>query len=271
MSLSRANRRRVNDNSATDPPHHARTPTTSPCTSRPFIVHHDARGRVVDLTDHRYRAGSLSPTTRSCSAARRTSRSTASRRWRSRTTAGRCTRSSKARVVGDDPLVRRVYEFDVSERRYTGRAGRTAWPRRHCSSPTRSPSATTSSSSPSATTPGPAAAWKKAFVIDVPGHRPRLPNAQDRRPARSRKGRARPAPRRPGDFGLGRPVQVPVLRLSRRCFRSSRDELAFVNDTNFGSTVGTLTFPITAISSSSRSRIQVVPSRPGRLGRPPGT
>ena len=41
--------------------------------------------------------------------------------WRSPRTARRCTRSSRAPLVGDDPLVRHVYEFDVSERRYTGR------------------------------------------------------------------------------------------------------------------------------------------------------
>ena len=47
-------------------------------------------------------------------------------------------------VTGDDPLIRRVYEFDVKERRYTGRTWtyRMSIPAR--SSPTPSPTAATS-------------------------------------------------------------------------------------------------------------------------------
>jgi hypothetical protein len=42
-------------------------------------------------------------------------------------------------------------------------------------------------------------------------------------------------PARPGDFGLGDPFAFPYVTVES-VLPLSRDELAFVNDTNFGST-----------------------------------
>ena len=78
-------------------------------------------------------------------------------------------------LVGDDPLIRRVYEFDLNERRYTGRPGPTGMtqPGLFVSDAVafgRDQLIVTERDN----NQGPAAAWKKAFVIDVPDRKPIL-------------------------------------------------------------------------------------------------
>ena len=82
-------------------------------------------------------------------------------------------------VAGDDPLDRRVYEFDVSERRYTGRS----WTYRMSIAGTLVSDAVAYGRDQLIVTErdngqGPAAAWKRAFVIDAPGNRANLPKRE---------------------------------------------------------------------------------------------
>jgi len=82
---------------------------------------------------------------------------------------------------------------------------------------------------------GPAAQWKRAFLIDTPGRQAVLKKEQivDLLALRDRKAISLPA--RPGDFGLGDPFSFPYVTVEA-VLPVSRDRLAFVNDTNFGST-----------------------------------
>ena len=140
-------------------------------------------------------------------------------------------------VTGDDPLDRRVYEFDVKERRYTGRS----WTYRMSIAGTLVSDAVAYGSDQLIVTErdngqGPSAAWKKAFVIDVPDRRPNLAKREIvdlldvRDPDRISLFGARP-----GDFGLGNPFKFPYQTVEA-VLPLSAYELAFVNDTNFGST-----------------------------------
>jgi hypothetical protein len=140
-------------------------------------------------------------------------------------------------LVGDDPLVRHVYEFDVSERRYTGRN----WIYRMSIPGTLVSDAVAYSKDQLIVTErdngqGPAAAWKKAFVIDVPANKPNLQKREivDLLNVNDKDGISE-NPIRPGDFGLGNPFKFPYQTVEA-VLPLSGNELAFVNDTNFGST-----------------------------------
>ena len=140
-------------------------------------------------------------------------------------------------VVGDDPLVRHVYEFDVTERRYTGRN----WIYRMSIPGTLVSDAVAYSKDQLIVTErdngqGPAAMWKKAFVIDVPANKPNLQKREivDLLNVNDKDGISE-HPIRPGDFGLGNPFKFPYQTVEA-VLPLSNNELAFVNDTNFGST-----------------------------------
>jgi glycerophosphoryl diester phosphodiesterase len=135
-------------------------------------------------------------------------------------------------MTGDDPLVRHVFEFDVKERRYTGRT----WIYR-MSQPGLSVSDAVAFRDQLIVTErdnnqGPAAAWKKAFLVDLRRSSKReivdLLNLRD--PEKISLLGARP-----GDFGLGNPFKFPYQTVEA-VLPLSKDELLFVNDTNFGST-----------------------------------
>jgi hypothetical protein len=140
-------------------------------------------------------------------------------------------------LVGDDPLVRHVYEFDVAQRRYTGRN----WTYRMSIPGTLVSDAVAYSREQLIVTErdngqGPAAAWKKAFVVDVPGNRPSIQKREivDLLDIDDRDGISE-SPIRPGDFGLGNPFKFPYQTVEA-VLPLSGNELAFVNGTNFGST-----------------------------------
>ena len=92
----------------------------------PFIVHTDAKGR---------RARRARPAAARVMFARQpvparphaqpSAARTASRPWRCRADGRTLYPILEGAVIGDDPLVRHVYEFDVATRRYTGRTGST--------------------------------------------------------------------------------------------------------------------------------------------------
>jgi hypothetical protein len=140
-------------------------------------------------------------------------------------------------LVGDDPLVRHVYEFDVKERRYTGRN----WIYRMSIPGTLVSDAVAYGNDQLIVTErdngqGPDAVWKKAFVIDVPANKPNLPKREivDLLHVNDKDGISE-NPIRPGDFGLGNPFKFPYQTVEA-VLPLSGNELAFVNDTNFGST-----------------------------------
>jgi hypothetical protein len=140
-------------------------------------------------------------------------------------------------LIGDDPLVRHVYEFDVATRRYTGRN----WIYRMSIPNTFVSDAVAYGRDQLIVTErdngqGPAAAWKKAFVVDLPGNRPNLAKREivDLLDVNDRDGISE-NPIRPGDFGLGDPFKFPYQTVEA-VLPLSANELAFVNDTNFGST-----------------------------------
>jgi hypothetical protein len=139
-------------------------------------------------------------------------------------------------LVGADPLDRVVFEFDVRERRYTGRR----WTYR-MSRPGTLVSDVTALDGDRLLVlerdngQGPAAEWKRAFVIDAPGRREVLAKRQvvDLLNIRDRDGISLPG--RPGDFGLGDPFAFPYQTVES-VLPVGGNDLAIVNDTNFGST-----------------------------------
>lgn len=140
-------------------------------------------------------------------------------------------------VIGDDPLVRRVYEFDVKDRRYTGRT----WTYRMSVAGTLVSDAVAYGRDQLIVTErdngqGPTATHKKAFVIDVPDRRPNLAKREivDLLDVKDKDGISLFGAR-PGDFGLGNPFKFPYQTVEA-VLPLSGNELAFVNDTNFGST-----------------------------------
>ena len=83
---------------------------------------------------------------------------------------------------------------------------------------------------------GPAATWKRAFMIAVPRGGPRtLPKQQVLDLLDLRDPHLISLPARPGDFGLGDPFKFPYVTVEA-VLPLGDDELAIVNDTNFGST-----------------------------------
>ena len=130
-----------------------------------------------------------------------------------------------------------MYEFDVSERRYTGRN----WIYRMTQTGLSVSDVVAFGRDQLLMTErdnfqGPAAVWKKAFVIDVPDRKPNLAKREivDLLDIND-KDRISENPIRPGDFGLGNPFKFPYQTVEA-VLPLSANELAFVNDTNFGST-----------------------------------
>jgi hypothetical protein len=140
-------------------------------------------------------------------------------------------------LVGADPLDRVVFEFDVRERRYTGRR----WTYRMSRPGTLVSDAVALDRDrvivlERDNDQGPAAAWKRAFLIDTPRGGPRtLPKEQIVDLLNIRDRHLISLPGRPGDFGLGDPFRFPYVTVESVLPLGHR-ELAFVNDTNFGST-----------------------------------
>jgi hypothetical protein len=139
-------------------------------------------------------------------------------------------------LIGDDPLRRVVYEFDVRERRFTGRT----WNYRMSRTGTLVSDAVALSGEhlivlERDNNQGPAAEWKRAFLIDEPGRRRELEKRQIVDLLNIRDPHEISLPARPGDFGLGDPFEFPYQTVEA-VLPLGGDELAFVNDTNFGST-----------------------------------
>jgi glycerophosphoryl diester phosphodiesterase len=139
-------------------------------------------------------------------------------------------------VVGDDPLTRRVFEFDIKDRRYSGRS----WTYRMTEPSTFVSDAVAFGRDQLIVTErdngqGPAALYKKAFVIDVPDRKPVLQKREIVDLENLRDPDKISLPGRPGDFGLGNPFKFPYQTIEA-VLPISGNELAFVNDTNFGST-----------------------------------
>jgi hypothetical protein len=139
-------------------------------------------------------------------------------------------------LIGDDPLRRVVFEFDVADRRFTGRR----WTYRMSRPGTLVSDAVAYDGKRLIVLErdngqGPAAEWKRAFIIDAPGRRDVIEKRQivDLLNVRDRDEISLPA--RPGDFGLGDPFAFPYQTVES-VLPVGKDELAFVNDTNFGST-----------------------------------
>ena len=145
-------------------------------------------------------------------------------------------------VAGDDPTTRRVYEFDVATRRYTGRrwtykldqaaysvSDAVALDRDHLVVLERDNGQGTGGS-------GAPAVWKRAFVIETPGHQPVIQKRQilDLLDIEDRSGISLIGAR-PGDVGLGNPFKF-LYQTVEAILPVDRDEFAVVNDTNFGST-----------------------------------
>jgi hypothetical protein len=138
-------------------------------------------------------------------------------------------------LINDDPLRRVVFEFDVRERRFTGRtwtyrmsrentlvSDAVAYGRRHLIVLERD------------NEQGPAAAWKRAFLTDVPGRSAVIGKDQIVDLLNIRDPHEISLPARPGDFGLGDPFEFPYQTVES-VLPVEEDVLAFVNDTNFGS------------------------------------
>jgi hypothetical protein len=141
-------------------------------------------------------------------------------------------------VTGDDPTIRRMYEFDIREGRYTKRrrtyrvadpsylvSDLTALDHRRLVSLERD------------NFQGAAAVHKQGFVVDL--RRTAGDGTLAKRPVVDLLDLADPAlislPARPGDIGLGDPFSMPYVTIEA-VLPLGRGRLAIVNDTNFGST-----------------------------------
>jgi hypothetical protein len=139
-------------------------------------------------------------------------------------------------LVGADTLDRVVFEFDVRERRFTGKR----WTYR-MSRPSTFPSDSVALDRDTLIVlerdnlQGEPADWKRAFTIDVPRGGPKvLPKKQIVDLLNIRDPHEISLPARPGDVGLGDPFEFPYQTVES-VLPVGRDRLAFVNDTNFGS------------------------------------
>jgi hypothetical protein len=146
-------------------------------------------------------------------------------------------------LIGDDPLRRVVFEFDVRERRFTGRR----WTYRMSREGTLVSDAVAYDGKHLIVLErdnfeGPEADWKRAFTIDVPGRREVIEKEQIVDLLAIRDPHEISLPARPGDFGLGDPFEFPYVTVEA-VLPVRGDELAFVNDTNFGSTGRNDTLP----------------------------
>jgi hypothetical protein len=139
-------------------------------------------------------------------------------------------------LVGADSLDRAVFEFDVDERRFTGRR----WTYRMSREGTLVSDATALGRDrlivlERDNDQGPAAEWKRAFTIPVPGRHRKLDKRQVVDLLDIRDPHRISLAGRPGDFGLGDPFAFPYVTVES-VLPLGDDELAIVNDTNFGST-----------------------------------
>ena len=131
-----------------------------------------------------------------------------------------------------DKTVRRSYTFDIAKRRYVGR-----YREYRVGDPTYLVSDLTALDSrrfvglERDNFQGPAALHKRAFVWDRHGKR----EVADLLDIADPRGIALRGPVRPGDFGLRDPFRMPYVTIEA-VLPVGRDELAIVNDTNFGST-----------------------------------
>ena len=201
----------------------------------PFIVHTDAKGRVLDAPVPLPRV--MSPDSPYLSG--RTPNLAGSNGFEAMALSadGKTLYPIlEGPVAGDDPLDRRVYEFDVKERRYTGRS----WTYRMSIAGTLVSDAVAFGRDQIIVTErdnfqGAAAAWKRAFIIDVPDRRPAIQKREivDLLDINDRDEISLPG--RPGDVGLGNPFKFPYVTVEAVLPLGGND-LAFVNDTNFGST-----------------------------------
>jgi len=136
-----------------------------------------------------------------------------------------------------DKTIRRLYTFDISERRYAGgyREYRVADPS-HLVSDLTALDSRRFVSLERDNFQGPAAEHKKAFVVD------RRRGSLTKREVLDLLAIADPAgislrgPVRPGDFGLGDPFKMPYQTIEAVLPVGGGKQLAIVNDTNFGST-----------------------------------
>jgi glycerophosphoryl diester phosphodiesterase len=146
-------------------------------------------------------------------------------------------------VQGDDPRARRVYEFDIRSRRYAR-----GWREYRVAEPSFLVADFTALGGRRFVAlerdneEGEAARHKRAFVAEP--RRGRRSGRRSSAPLRKRLvvdllNIADPAeislPGRPGDIGLGDPFSMPYVTIESVLPLDSR-RLAFVNDTNFGST-----------------------------------
>ena len=140
-------------------------------------------------------------------------------------------------VTGDDPHVRRVYEFDIRRGRYTGRVLRY-----RVNDPSFLVSDFTALDSgrfialERDNLEGVEARHKRAFVVDP--RRRRADGALLKRRVVDLLDVADPRrislPARPGDIGLGNPFAMPYVTIES-VLPVGRDRIAVVNDNNFGS------------------------------------
>jgi hypothetical protein len=139
-------------------------------------------------------------------------------------------------VAGDDQLSRRVHEFDIAARAYTGRS----WTYR-VGDPSYLLSDFSALDDDRFVTlerdnfQGAAARHKRAYVVELP----RAGTEVGKRAVADLLDLADPGlislPGRPGDIGLGNPFAMPYVTIEAVLPLSGR-RLAIVNDTNFGST-----------------------------------
>jgi hypothetical protein len=147
-------------------------------------------------------------------------------------------------VTGDDPQTRRVYEFDLASRRYTGtrRTYRVGAPGDPSSAGLLVSDLTALDDTRLVAlerdnNQGLAARWKRGFVVDLTRVTPdgSLAKRQvfDLLRLRDRAGISLPG--RPGDIGLGDPFSMPYVTIEA-VLPLGGNRVAIVNDTNFGST-----------------------------------
>jgi hypothetical protein len=139
-------------------------------------------------------------------------------------------------LIGDDSLRRVVFEFDVRERRFTGRT----WNYRMSRTGTLVSDAVALDGDSLIVlerdnNQGSAAEWKRAFLIDEPGRMDDIAKREIVDLLDIRDPDEISLPGRPGDFGLGDPFEFPYVTVEA-VLPLGGVELAFVNDTNFGST-----------------------------------
>jgi glycerophosphoryl diester phosphodiesterase len=134
----------------------------------------------------------------------------------------------------DDRTIRRSYTFDIASRRY-----RPSYRIYHVADPAYLVSDLTALDSKRFVSlerdnfQGPAARHKQAFVVTPQGHR--LPKRAVLDELRIADPALISLPGRPGDFGLGNPFKMPYQTIEA-VLPVRGDQLAIVNDTNFGST-----------------------------------